>query len=94
MASGCCRCGSVSPDRAAGFAAVGVAVACFGRLDVVVNNAGYGQFGMVEELSQALALEVAPLRSDPQATRDYRQRLATWREWEVVSIAAQGSVRA
>ena len=27
----------------------------FGRLDVVVNNAGYGQFGMVEELSEAEA---------------------------------------
>ena len=24
----------------------------FGRLDVVVNNAGYGQFGMVEEVSE------------------------------------------
>jgi NAD(P)-dependent dehydrogenase (short-subunit alcohol dehydrogenase family) len=29
----------------------------FGRLDVVVNNAGYGQFGMVEELSEAEARE-------------------------------------
>ena len=27
----------------------------FGRLDVVVNNAGYGQFGMVEEISEAEA---------------------------------------
>jgi NAD(P)-dependent dehydrogenase (short-subunit alcohol dehydrogenase family) len=29
----------------------------FGRLDVIVNNAGYGQFGMVEELSEAEARE-------------------------------------
>jgi NAD(P)-dependent dehydrogenase (short-subunit alcohol dehydrogenase family) len=40
-------------DRAAVFAAVTAAHDHFGRLDVVVNNAGYGQFGMVEELSEA-----------------------------------------
>jgi NAD(P)-dependent dehydrogenase (short-subunit alcohol dehydrogenase family) len=40
-------------DRDAVFAAVGQAQERFGRLDVVVNNAGYGQFGMVEELSEA-----------------------------------------
>ncbi len=40
-------------DRAADFAAVEQAHRHFGRLDVVVNNAGYGQFGFIEELSEA-----------------------------------------
>jgi NAD(P)-dependent dehydrogenase (short-subunit alcohol dehydrogenase family) len=40
-------------DRAADFAAVKLAHDYFGRLDVIVNNAGYGQFGMVEEISEA-----------------------------------------
>jgi NAD(P)-dependent dehydrogenase (short-subunit alcohol dehydrogenase family) len=40
-------------DRDAAFDAVRRAHHQFGRLDVVVNNAGYGQFGMVEELSEA-----------------------------------------
>jgi len=39
-------------DRAADFAAVATAFDRFGRLDVVINNAGYGQFGMFEELSE------------------------------------------
>lgn len=42
-------------DRTAAFAAVAEAHRHFGRLDVIVNNAGYGQFGMVEELSEAEA---------------------------------------
>ena len=39
-------------DRAADFEAVKCAHDHFGRLDIVVNNAGYGHFGFVEELTE------------------------------------------
>jgi NAD(P)-dependent dehydrogenase (short-subunit alcohol dehydrogenase family) len=39
-------------DREAAFGAVAHAHEHFGGLDVVVNNAGYGHFGMVEEISE------------------------------------------
>jgi NAD(P)-dependent dehydrogenase (short-subunit alcohol dehydrogenase family) len=40
-------------DRDADFAAVRQAHERFGQLDIVVNNAGYGHFGLVEELSES-----------------------------------------
>ena len=39
-------------DRDADFAAVAQAHEHFDRLDVVVNNAGYGHFGFIEELTE------------------------------------------
>lgn len=42
-------------DRAADFAAVQAAHEHFGQLDVIVNNAGYGLFGAIEEVSEAEA---------------------------------------
>ncbi|MCW2995797.1 MAG: short-chain dehydrogenase [Conexibacter sp.] len=44
-------------DRDAVFATVAQAHEHFGQLDIIVNNAGYGQFGMIEELSEAEARE-------------------------------------
>jgi NAD(P)-dependent dehydrogenase (short-subunit alcohol dehydrogenase family) len=40
-------------DKAAVEAAVARTVETFGRIDVAINNAGYGHFGFVEEVSEA-----------------------------------------
>jgi len=42
-------------DKAAVAAAVAETIRRFGRIDVAINNAGYGQFGAIEEVSEAEA---------------------------------------
>ncbi|MGJ1435180.1 SDR family NAD(P)-dependent oxidoreductase [Sphingobacterium multivorum] len=45
-------------DREAVFATVNKAKEHFGQLDVVINNAGYGVFGAVEEIGEKVARDV------------------------------------
>jgi NAD(P)-dependent dehydrogenase (short-subunit alcohol dehydrogenase family) len=47
-----CRIQLDVTDRDADFDAVNTAADHFSKLDVVVNNAGYGHFGMIEELTE------------------------------------------
>ena len=51
----CCRSSSTSTTGTPSSPRSRQAHEHFGRLDVVVNNAGYGQFGMIEEISEAEA---------------------------------------
>ena len=54
-------------DRSTAFDTVKRAAEHFGKLDVVINNAGYGHFGMVEELTEedVRSMRQYPLEVDP-----------------------------
>jgi NAD(P)-dependent dehydrogenase (short-subunit alcohol dehydrogenase family) len=92
-------------DRAADFAAAAQAHAHFGRLGVVVNNAGFGVFGFVEEVGEedvraqietnvfgALWVNQAAVPLG-LVKADYESRLKNWEEWQPVAVEAQGRSR-
>jgi len=56
-------------DKSAVTAAIAEAHARFERLDVVVNNAGYGLFGAIEEVSEAEARAALPIMRAQKAGR-------------------------
>lgn len=89
-------------DRDAAFAAVAQAHRRFGSLDVVVNNAGYGLFGMAEEVTEEQARRqidtnlLGPLwvffgdLPLPLLRAEYARRIAEWGAWDDLSRSAFG----
>jgi NAD(P)-dependent dehydrogenase (short-subunit alcohol dehydrogenase family) len=83
-------------DKAAVDAAVAEAHDRFGRLDVVVNNAGYGLFGMVEEVTeeQARAQIETNLFGALWVTQAALPILREQRSGHVVQVSSIGGVNA
>src|SRR6202035_966762 len=83
-------------DRDADFAAVKLAHDYFGRLDVIVNNAGYGQFGMVEEISAAeiRAQLETNLLGALRVTQAVLPHLRDQRHGHIVQVSSIGGISA
>lgn len=83
-------------DRAAVFAAVEQGLQRFGRLDVVLNNAGYGHWGMVEELTEQELREQMETNffGAVWVTQAVLPVLRRQRAGHLVQVTSEGGVRA
>ena len=83
-------------DRDAVYAAVQQASSHFGSLDIAVNNAGYGHFGMVEELTEAelrAQLEVNFFGA-VWVTQAVLPIMRSQRSGRILQVTSEGGVRA
>lgn len=83
-------------DRTAVFDAVARAAEHLGRLDVVVNNAGYGHIGLVEEITEAelRAQLETNLFGTLWVTQAVLPILRAQRSGRILQVTSEGGVRA
>ena len=83
-------------DREEVTAAVDAALRHFGRIDIVVNNAGFGQLGMVEEISaeEIRAILDANLLGTLWVTQAVLPALRAQGSGHIVQVTSEGGVTA
>lgn len=83
-------------DREAVFATVDRAVQRFGRIDIIVNSAGYGHWGMVEELTERELREQMETNffGTTWVTQAVLPVLREQNSGHIIQVTSEGGVRA